>query len=138
MSEKRADSFQCSRHTWQSYRDNWIKNVRPRLLLEEERKAATGGAAGAAPSTSSTRAPQAARREPVSVVSPVSDRSQSPDPIPRASARGKVPFTPQDDKILRKWVQKRATEGGKISGNVMYKELEEKVCNSTMQLTFTF
>jgi hypothetical protein len=45
--------------------------------------------------------------------------------INRSSRGGRVPFTAADDQILSNWVSKQEKEGRALSGNVIYKELEE-------------
>lgn len=45
--------------------------------------------------------------------------------LPQKGTR--TPFTSQDDQILSKWVAKNEKLGMGIYGNVIYKDLEEKV-----------
>jgi hypothetical protein len=43
------------------------------------------------------------------------------------AAGGRNFFTPEEDQVLRKYVQQKVREGGKISGNEIYKTLAEQV-----------
>lgn len=101
-------------HPWQSWRDRWLK----KLSLEHKGHLPN-------PGSSSTPAP------PLRVVtdrprrvSPISD--ESPPQDRRASRKVRVPFTPEDDKILRKWVKKHDPAGIRERGNAIYQDLENE------------
>ena len=40
---------------------------------------------------------------------------------------GRVPFTPEDDEILKEWVTRAELRGDYVKGNEIYKQLELKV-----------
>lgn len=40
---------------------------------------------------------------------------------------GRTPFTPEDDRILMRWITAAEAGGGQTSGNEIYKQLEAKV-----------
>lgn len=74
-------------------------------------------------------------REVRSKVSPISDAGA--DHAPRRIPGARSFFTPEDDRILRQWVEKRVSEGGRPNGNVIYQELEEEVCGFPSKTVLT-
>jgi hypothetical protein len=48
--------------------------------------------------------------------------------INRTTKGSRAPYTPEEDRILYKWVRDCQANGGLESGNEIYKQLEAKVC----------
>lgn len=54
--------------------------------------------------------------------------ARDPGSIARPAKGTRAAFTPDEDRILYKWAKAAQTSGVAISGNELYKKLEEKVC----------
>ncbi|KAK0707457.1 TRF2-interacting telomeric protein/Rap1 C terminal domain-containing protein [Lasiosphaeris hirsuta] len=96
-------------HTYHSWRDRWVKKY---ALVPREELPDFGRPRSPSPSPSARKPP---------VVSPAPVRVK-PAPIPQ-TPKSKSRFTPEDDKLLRDWVNKRVSEGGKANGNLIYQHL---------------
>ncbi|KAK0641285.1 TRF2-interacting telomeric protein/Rap1 C terminal domain-containing protein [Cercophora newfieldiana] len=121
-----------SRHTWQSYRDRWVKKVNPELLLEARQQ--NPAVRAASPPLISDRTTPSVRRTSAAVVSAASEEDSDPVPdlVPREPGR-RVKFSEKDDDILRKWVRTMAPDGKGERGNIIYEELEAKYPHHTYQ-----
>jgi hypothetical protein len=60
------------------------------------------------------------------VIKPPGSESRPSGSVPQKSTRN--PFTPEDDAILSKFVTKHERHGLPTAGNVIYQNLEAKVC----------
>ncbi|KAF2123926.1 hypothetical protein P153DRAFT_371245 [Dothidotthia symphoricarpi CBS 119687] len=52
--------------------------------------------------------------------------AREPGSISRPAKGGRAPYTPDEDRILYKWVRDAEAAGGQSSGNEIYKQLEAK------------
>lgn len=59
---------------------------------------------------------------------PPMGEAREPGAIHRPTKGGRAPYTPEEDRILYKWVRDFTANGGAESGNEIYKQLEAKVC----------
>ena len=53
---------------------------------------------------------------------------RDPGSLARPAKGGRNAFTPDEDRTLYKWVTDAAANGLAVSGNELYKQLEQKVC----------
>jgi hypothetical protein len=53
--------------------------------------------------------------------------ARDPGSIVRPPKGTRVAYTPEDDRILYKWVKDSEASGAQVSGNELYKQLEHKV-----------
>ena len=54
--------------------------------------------------------------------------ARDPGSIVRPAKHARHAFTPDEDRILYNWVKKGVASGVPMSGNELYKQLEQKVC----------
>ena len=54
--------------------------------------------------------------------------ARDPGSLTRPAKGARNTFTPEEDRILYQWVNNARASGLKVSGNELYKQLEQKVC----------
>lgn len=103
------------RHTFQSWRDRYIKNLsmRPPTGWEAYPDANLPPLDEPAADTPSTAPPRSTARS--AIASTQTQRS-----------RVHIPFTDEDDQELTAWVTQKAKQGARISGNAIYQELQAR------------
>jgi hypothetical protein len=114
-------------HTWQSWRDRWVKKLsllpRPKAGNEDH----DGGEdelddANEPPSPPT--AAQVASQEP-------NRKATTPKGV---GSKTRTPFTEQDDKLLESYVGKCLAKGGRVLGNKIYLDFAEQVLGSLVCL----
>ncbi|KAH0290448.1 hypothetical protein M436DRAFT_62670 [Aureobasidium namibiae CBS 147.97] len=102
-----------SRHTFQSWRDRYIKvlSIKPPTGWEAYPDARLPPLDTHAVELPSTALPRSTARSAI---------ASTP------GSRPKVPFTEEDDQELVAWVTRKAQQGARISGNAIYQELEAR------------
>ena len=102
-----------SRHTFQSWRDRYIKvlSIKPPTGWEAYPDDRLPPLETPAVELPSTALPRSTARSAI---------ASTP------GSRAKVPFTEEDDQELVAWVTKKAQQGAHISGNAIYQELEAR------------
>lgn len=95
-------------HTWQSWRDRWLKTLALRNKMPAQQQAQQPDPPSSSPPSKSKR------RGPL-----------RPGVDPDRVVKSRIPFTEEDDSILRDWVKAYGTAGR--SGNKIYQALEEDV-----------
>lgn len=150
-------------HTWQSWRDRWVKGLRskPRPtftdeeILEEIDQHRNQSPEPAPGSASASRRPQT--RQPVPLQPASSKKQSGPSASPvrasisvaptssgHARPRGKAYFTEEEDQLLldlieevrRKNRKKGREENKNLGGNVIYQDFAQEVCyNACSQIS---
>ncbi|KAL2021689.1 hypothetical protein VTK56DRAFT_6781 [Thermocarpiscus australiensis] len=115
-------------HTWQSWRDRWVKRLS--LLYEEGSEVPPQTQppprswlvreSGVAPTSTAPSMGSTSRAAP--------GQARRPSAVP-----GRVRFTEEDDRILREYVNLRVQQGEKAKGNRIYQELEEEYPHHSYQ-----
>lgn len=141
-------------HTWQSWRDRWVKVLRNRprpIIPDEEIQAEIDQHRDALLQSTPdpTRAVRQSRRSQAAAALPTqqSDPQHNPASPSRRRHLGpkeKVPFTKEDDQLLLEFIEfvrhRNMSEGreenANLSGNAIYKDLAKEVCHVRYYQTF--
>lgn len=107
-------SFQHPQHTWQSWRDRWLKKLSsiPRSKVNNEVVEPATAKNGHAAVDASAAAPL----------------RQEPPRIQIQPSRARVFFTQEEDRLLLEYVRKSRKEFKSLSGNKIYQEFALTVC----------
>ncbi|OQO13231.1 hypothetical protein B0A48_01459 [Cryoendolithus antarcticus] len=111
-----------SQHTTQSWRDRWVKTLsgreKPAGAREVEEIVEQGG--------TGYELSEPQRRKAVAVID---DNDQAASP----ATSSRQPFTEEDDRVLKDWVNERVKLGELVKGNKIYRALAEKNPRHTAQ-----
>lgn len=145
-------------HTWQSWRDRWVKILRnkPRPNISDEEIQAeidqyhcslpqpSPGSARAAGQSHVGQVAALPPQQPSTQHNPAPPPGPSPSPAARSRSRPlgpreKVPFTKEDDHLLLEYIEYvrhknrtgRLEENTNLRGNSIYKDFAEKVGHAT-------
>lgn len=151
-----ADRSQHPHHTWQSWRERWVKNLKdkPRPNIPEgdlELKLAEGhpppqhSSAAAKPPARTTGVarpaqPNAERKPEAGPSTPQRSAPRPKPPTPASinrTARGRNKFTDEEDQLLLGFIERARAQNEYLSGNRIYKQFAEEVCRELPNLGFT-